>query len=256
MRNLLISAFLLSFLTQPLDCLTAKTTKKQSETCLISTSETKFLNQKKPTESVSCTYDIQGRVIDLKSVDTERNYTYNNTEIIEKYGYNGGEKRWITVHHKLDPKGRIISSENPLINIRYSYDNNGYLAKSVYFSNGIYQKSSKYIITNGSLQKMENNTEEESPEDVDIIAVSSSNELFPNNFHYNIKDLPFEFTGVLRYYYGKPLKKLIIKTKTPGLSPVFYAYKKDSKGNIIQAKATATYEKVETDLIDIKYNCK
>lgn len=257
MKYLFITAILLLAFSPSPNRLPLKIDNRQSDSCLISISESRFFNQQIPDEDMSYVYDDQGRIMVLKSTDAERTYTYMTNEIVEKYLYtDDGRKNLVIMHHKLDSKGRIISSDNPLVSVKYSYDENGYLDKAIHFGNSIYQMALKYIIINGNLQRIEKNIDAENSEDIDPVEVTLSHESFPGNFHYLIKDLPFEFTGPLRYYYGKPLKKLISKTESSGLSPVFYTYKKDKQGNVIQAKSTVTYEKIETDVINIKYTCK
>lgn len=257
MKYLFITVILLLFFRPSLDRLTLKTGNRNSDSCLISISESRFLNQQVPDEDVSYIYDDLGRIITLRSAVTERTYLYMANEIVERYTYTGdGRKNLIIVRHELDAKGRIIRSDNPMVSIKYNYDENGYLNKATHLANSIFQMELKYIIINGNLQRIEKNENAENSEDVDTVAVTLTHESFPDNFHYLMRDLPFEYTGPLRHYYGKSLKNLISKTETSGLSPVFYTYKKDRQGNVIQAKSTVTYEKTETDLINMKYICK
>ncbi|SHF47436.1 hypothetical protein [Pedobacter caeni] len=256
MRNLLTIVILLSIFGSFSCKSNIKTKQFLKDSCKILQTDSKFLSPKTAIENLTAAYDSLGRIVSRKSAGKDLfSYSYAKDEIIEKYEFEDKGKQLITFHHKLDDQGRIISSYNSDLRTDYSYDKEGYLAikKSSYSNSSDYEKITKYTITGGELQRKEDTGE--AYLSLDTVIFSSGTDTFPNNFYCLIDHLPYELTGELRHYYGKPLKKLPIKSAIHGMAPVYYAYKKDSKGNVIQVNMLVKYKKEEMGLINITYSC-
>jgi YD repeat-containing protein len=223
------------------------------DSCILAESSLSF--SKKPTEKWTYIYDSQGRLISKRSA-TEESFTFSYTanEIIEEAEYyDSGKKNKIKFNHKLDDKGRIISSVTPGVSSEYTYNNDGYLAvkkTSNSMTSTTFQITEKFVIIDGDLISRIVIDDE----GTDTTFFTPSTYSSPVNFHYFSKRLPFELTYDFNHYYGKALKNLIIEAKRSGLSPVFYTYQKDAKGNIIQATSNTDNEK-EKESVSYKYRC-
>jgi YD repeat-containing protein len=255
-KILLIS---ISFFTS-LSCMRdIKTNQPIKEPCLISELAAHFSNTL--IERLTYNYDNQGRLVSRKSPKNEaETYAYTIHEItrINEYNNDDGSRKKVISHYQLDKVGRIITmitNLDTLMNIRqdYTYDTDGYLAtqKTTYPNSSPVVIKSKYTFKDGNLILTEN------VQDLgaDKTVFTTGSESAPANFHYLGQGIPDELTGPLKRYYGKTLKNLIVKITDPDLPTVYYTYKKDIQGNIIQVTNNDNTTGKEIESINFKYIC-